>query len=301
MTRSYLGYVSSQTTDTIFAGTYGTATGGTSSSITVGGTNYTLLSFTSDGNLVVSTAGLFDICLVGGGAGGGSSTSANFSGGGGGAGGIVLETLFLDAATYAVDIGAGGVGATTAVAGTNGAGSSLNNTARSFSVVGGGFGAWNQAGVANRPGNPGASGGGGSGGITNANATGLASLFPTIIGFAGGNGATSSNQAAAGGGGAGAVGVNAVTTTAGAGGAGFDVSAFIGGSALFKAGGGGGGAPTGGVAGDGGSSVGGAGTTNGTGNAAAANTGSGGGGAGSGASSSGGAGGSGIVYVRFEV
>jgi hypothetical protein len=46
MTRSYLGYVSSQTTDTIVVQGYGVATGGSSSSITVGGIDYTLLTFT---------------------------------------------------------------------------------------------------------------------------------------------------------------------------------------------------------------------------------------------------------------
>jgi len=278
---------------------YGVATGGSSSSITVAGTAYTLLTFTTDANLVVATAGLFDICLVGGGAGGGSSGIGNYSGGGGGAGGIVIQTVYLDAATYAIDIGAGGTGATTSAAGTNGAGSSINTTARSMGVIGGGYGAWTNVGVANNAGYSGASGGGGSGGAASPFNLGLASSLPTVFGFAGGNGTTAANQAAGGGGGATAVGVAATTTTAGAGGAGYDVGAFISGS-LFKAGGGGGGAPSGGVAGAGGSSVGGAGTLTGAGNSAAANTGSGGGGAGSVASSSGGAGGSGIVYVRFK-
>ena len=38
---------------------YGVATGGTSSSITVSGVSYTMLKFTTDSNIVVSTAGLF--------------------------------------------------------------------------------------------------------------------------------------------------------------------------------------------------------------------------------------------------
>jgi hypothetical protein len=91
-------YFTSASAAIFFSGggaTYGAATGGTSSSITVGGINYTLLTFTTDGNLVVSKAGLFDICLVGGGGGGGSSNSGNFSGGGGGAGGIVIQTVTL--------------------------------------------------------------------------------------------------------------------------------------------------------------------------------------------------------------
>jgi hypothetical protein len=50
--------------------TYGTATGGSSSSITVSSVNYTLLAFTTDATLTVSKAGLFDVMLVGGGGGG---------------------------------------------------------------------------------------------------------------------------------------------------------------------------------------------------------------------------------------
>ena len=90
---------------------YGEATGGTSSSITVGGINYTLLTFTSDSNLVVSKAGLFDVCAVGGGGSGGSSRwSANLAVGGGGAGGVAVGTIYLAAATHTIDIGAGGAG-----------------------------------------------------------------------------------------------------------------------------------------------------------------------------------------------
>ena len=46
-------------------GVYGVATGGTSYSITVSSITYTLLVFTSDANLVVSTGGLFDVLMVG--------------------------------------------------------------------------------------------------------------------------------------------------------------------------------------------------------------------------------------------
>ena len=42
-------------------GGYGVASGGTSSSITVSGDSYTLLTFTSDGTLTVATAGWFDV------------------------------------------------------------------------------------------------------------------------------------------------------------------------------------------------------------------------------------------------
>ena len=75
---------------------YGVATGGTSSSITVGGVNYTLLTFSSDSNLVVSKAGLFDILLIGGGGGGAGAANASSAGAGGGGGDIVgLDTVIL--------------------------------------------------------------------------------------------------------------------------------------------------------------------------------------------------------------
>jgi hypothetical protein len=64
----------SASTFTFFSGggaSYGTATGGSSSSITVGGINYTLLTFTSSGTLTVTKSGLFDLFVIGGGAGGG--------------------------------------------------------------------------------------------------------------------------------------------------------------------------------------------------------------------------------------
>jgi len=101
-------YFTSASAAIFFSGggaSYGTATGGTSSSITVGGLAYTLLAFTSDANLVVSKAGLFDVCLVGGGAGSGRTDTTIAVGGGGG--GQVLgitstTTVYLPAATYAV-------------------------------------------------------------------------------------------------------------------------------------------------------------------------------------------------------
>ena len=64
-------------------GGYGVATGGSSSSITVGGQAYTLLSFTTGSNtLTVATAGLFDILLAGGGGSGASGRQTNYAGGG---------------------------------------------------------------------------------------------------------------------------------------------------------------------------------------------------------------------------
>jgi hypothetical protein len=89
---------------------YGVATGGTSSSITVGGQNYTLLAFTSSSTLTVSKAGLFDILLVGGGGGGGNTGSSGFSEGGGGGSGaeVAITTVYADAGSYTVVVAGGG-------------------------------------------------------------------------------------------------------------------------------------------------------------------------------------------------
>lgn len=121
------GYVSSNVQERVYSGTlgYGVATGtGASSSITAGGIAYTLLTFTSDGSLTVSTAGLFDILMVGGGAAAGNAyynnpapTTWGCSAGGGG-GGVLgyysgfntvdTLTLFFDTGVYTIDVGLGG-------------------------------------------------------------------------------------------------------------------------------------------------------------------------------------------------
>ena len=112
MTRDRLGYVSGLPTTSVVYVTlptpYGVATGGTSSSIT-DVVAYTLLTFTSDGTLTVSTAGLFDIAVFGAGGSGGSGGASSRGGGGGGAGSFNLGTFYLAATTYAVTIGVGGV------------------------------------------------------------------------------------------------------------------------------------------------------------------------------------------------
>jgi hypothetical protein len=141
--RRELGYVSAGSVSTIPATTgYGVATGGTPSSISPSSINYTLLTFTSDDNLVVTSAGLFDVLLVAGGGGSGGSRASRASGGSGGGGVIgltTLTTIFLEAATYAVDVGAGGTGGTASNIGQTGFASSIGGTR--ISVAGGGAGA----------------------------------------------------------------------------------------------------------------------------------------------------------------
>ena len=282
------GYISAYPVIVAYGEVYGVATGGTSSSITVGGINYTLLTFTSDSTLTVTTSGLFDLYILSGGGGGGKDAdgAGGHRGGGGGAGGVFQATGVYLTANQTVTVGAGGAAAATgATAGSQGAPSRVGD----FYALQGGGGAYSSGvdAVGINPTIVGGSSGGGSKNIT----------FNSITqGNKGGIHATP--YAGAGGGGKGAVGGDGASTTGGNGGAGVDVSAFIGGSALFKAAGGGGaGQATGGT---GGSSIGGTGSTsavNATG--AAANTASGGGGASDGRTA--GAGGSGIVYVRFKV
>jgi hypothetical protein len=249
---------------------YGVATGGTPSSITVGGINYTLLTFESDANLVVSTGGLFDVFLIGG--GGGSWNNA----GGSGPGGIARSTINLPAGTHAVDVGAGGAGNTVGLSSTIGATTLGAHVAPV--AVGGGFGPMPLTGCGAQPIN-----------------SGVVGIIPSQNPFAGGN---SLSNAGGGGAGGGGVGGNALTANnGGAGGPGFDVSVFIGGSALLKCGGGGGGgSSTGGAGGTGGGGAGGSGAGNP--GAGVANSGGGAGGIYLGTPQ---AGGSGIVYVRFRV
>jgi len=253
---------------------YGSASGGSATSITVAGTAYTLLTFTTDSTLTVGKAGKFDIFAVGGGGGGGTL------GGGGGGGGIMQATIELAATTYSVAIGVGGPGAPAAnTAGYNGSPSGL------ASIAAGGGGGGSQQNTNGR--NGGCGGGGG-----NRTSTG-GSGFP-LQGSNGGNGPGGVAVGGGGGGGASAVGANAVGAAGGNGGAGTSASTFTGGSvATVFSGGGGGGGTTPGNGTDGGGN----GTDAGTAGSGTAGRGGGGGGANSGTA---GAGSSGIVYVRFK-
>jgi hypothetical protein len=260
---------------------YGTATGGSSSSITVGGESYTLLTFTSSGTLTVTDAGLFDVLVIGGGGGGGY--------GAGGAGGYVTTTVYFDA-NQTVTIGGGGA------AGSRGTYSVCGN-------VPAGPGGTSPLSITENASMSGASGGGGSG--TTAQFRGFGD------GITGNNGGLNERKGGTtqdyggGGGGASAAGADAVgaTETAGDGGDGNDASAFRGESAAttYYAGGGGGGADSPGTAGSGGLGGGGAGAVGFTTPATAGSTNTGGGGGGSyGGSPYSAAGGSGIVLVRFK-
>ena len=272
--RRELGYVSAGSTSTIVATTgYGVATGGTSSSISDGGFNYTLLTFTSDGTLTVSTAGLFDVLILGGGSGGGREPAgAGRAGGGGGGGGILLETIYLTPATYSVQVGAGGAGSTV----DNG-----NGSFGTMSFIGdfaAGFGGDGDASGFN---SPMATAGGPRGQFTT-------SSNPVKMG---GQGTTAGTSSSGNGGGGGGQSAGSGTT----GGAGLTTT-FNGSSLVLGSGGGGGSTGTGGA---GGTNAGNGGSNGAATSASPANRGAGGGGGCNGGN--GGSGSSGLVLVRFKV
>lgn len=265
---------------------YGVASGGSSSSITVGGVNYTLLTFTTDGTLTVSTAGKFDVLLVGGGgaAGARSDLDANMAAGGGGGGQVMQTSIYLAAGSYSVDVGTGGTGGVLndRPGGNSGRLSSVGTVA----IGGGGDTSPNSGGAFPQYG----SGGSGAGGSIRGSAS-PNKLTPLIGANVGGTHSAATNGG--GGGGADGVGGNGTSTTGGAGGNGKDISTFIAGATYYAgAGGGGGGSGTGGAAGNGGV----AGKTSGTGNNGV-NYGAGGGGS---YNATGGNGAAGVVYVRFK-
>jgi len=269
---------------------YGTATGGSSSSITVGGVDYTLLTFTSSGTLTITKAGFFDYLFIGGGAGCAFYNGAGNAGGGGGAGQVTTGSIYLST-NSTVTIGAG------SAFGSFSAGkrSATDTTA----TVGTGYQTIYALGAVNESVNSGA--GDAWQVCTTSGALAAASntrgINNVLYGFQGGNSAGSGSGG--GGGGfvsAGLQGVNA--STGGVGGGGYDVSVFIGSSPLYKATGGGGGGTGAGGAGGNSSANSNAGSTNTTPGSASANSGSGGGAGVSTVTT--GNGGSGIAYFRFR-
>ena len=301
------GYVSAGQVQQIAYTPYGNASGGSSSTITVSGQSYTLLSFTSDGTLTVNRGGLFDVLMFGGGGAGGSNQNvAEAQGGGGGGGGKRQVTLYLAAGTYAVTIGAGAAGGI-----GNDAVANPSYIGDLIYALGGGAGASSDYYASNS----------GPEKVKCANGGGAATSAVNTKPWAGGNAGAAafgaggySGRGAGGGGGCGGVGQTGTGTielyVGGTGGAGEDISAWLGqaaGTTIKGAGGGGSGRGTGtGYRGAGGSSgIGGYGGANSeNGGSAGANTASGGGGGGwqptAGTTRSGGAGGSGIIYVRFR-
>ncbi len=251
---------------------------------------YRVHTFLSSGNFVVPS-GLsvqMDTLLVAGGGAGG-----NWHAGGGGAGGMFTYQHTPSAGTYAVSIGAGGVGGTSSV-GSNGA----DTTVFSQTAIGGGRG----GNYNTTPPASGGSGGGGNG-TTNGSYTGGAS-GTAGQGNSGGNG--NGNHAGGGGGGKGSSGASAPNNSnAGDGGSG-GANDYRTGSNINYAGGGGGGVWSGSAgSGQDGGGNGSYANNSSPPTAGAVNTGGGGGGSGSqGNNTSYSAqttGGSGIVVIRYAL
>jgi hypothetical protein len=162
--------------------------------------------FTGNGNLTVSNLPVaMDIVLVGGGGGGGAVSYINFGGGGGGGGGGVREQMGLtvNPGSYAINIGAGGVGGNaSSVVPTNGGDTSISGLGIS-SISGGGRGASRTpAGFFNPL--SGGSGGGGSTYINSGQGAGGGA-----DGFTNGGNHANGVSGGGGGGGAGAAGAAA--------------------------------------------------------------------------------------------
>ncbi len=281
-------YFTSASAAIFFSGSapaYGTATGGIGAptAVTISGVDYQYLQFNSTGTLTITKAGFFDFLAIGGG-GGSNYVSAVYANGGGGGGQVVSGSIYLSA-NQTITIGAGG---------------SFYNYDTRYSqaspTIIGAASPFNVGAVGNFVVSDGSAKslayiGGGVGSLAAQTSTGTENA---LVGYRGGDSSAQTN--AGGGGGQSARGGNGSSTTGGTGGAGYDISAFIGGSATLRAqGGGGGGSVTGGAAATGG--VAGSATT--TPSNGGANTGQGGGG-GYGVQTTGN-GGSGVCYIRYKV
>lgn len=260
--------------------------------------------FKTTGTFVPNKALTCDYLVVAGGGGGGGSASGNAGAGGGGAGGYRSGTGFAVTATsYAITVGAGGVGNNRVTKPTKGSDSVFS----SITSTGGGLG----SSAGNGPAGSGGSGGGGTADFLTGGAGNTPSTSPAQ-GYNGGTTISASPYCGAGGGGATAAGGVGQTSGNGAGGAGSNAlsswatATATGASGYYAGGGGGGGSNSGSGASAGGAGGGGAGSNSGVGTAGTPNTGGGGGGVGGGSSPdqngyAGGNGGSGIIIIRYAM
>jgi len=277
-------------------------TGGTETTYSSGGTDYSVHTFTEDGIYTSATTLNTDYFMVAGGGSGGGQHGA-----GGGAGGyLTAAALSFPVGAYPVTVGTGGasvVGSGVHVPGIDGTNTTLSGPGGFTTLTalkgGGGPG----VGPVSQPAawylGVGGDGtyGSGSGGTS---AAGTGGVGTSGQGFAGGQGngtSGASNVSGGGGGGGGAIGGDGSGSgvTGGNGGTGIQNLYQTGVNQYYAGGGGGRGSTTGGT---GGSGVGGAGGSNVVPTGGATNTGSGGGGSTSNVAS--GAGADGIVIIRID-
>lgn len=184
---------------------------------------YTVMTFTTDGNLRVDNGTLTNVqyLLIAG--GGGVATAGSYRSGAGAGGVLTGNVAALTTGLYPVTIGALGTNGNLTVASENGG----NSTWNGLTAIGGGRG-----GIGGGTYNP-AAGGSGAGGIQGPGAAGTAGQ-----GFGGGLGDASGVFAVGGGGGAGEDGKAGSAVKNGQGGNG--IQSNITGTTVYYAGGGGG-------------------------------------------------------------
>ncbi len=170
------------------------ATGGTVTFRDIGGLNFSVHTFTTNGTFTVTGSGnLTEVLIVaGGGAGGGNTGNI---GAGAGAGGLVFaENLSIVAGSYPIIVGIGGLGTTSNTRGNNGQNSSALGL---VAIEGGGGGSG--VGGDNLTGADGGSGGGG--GFSSAlGGTALQGNFSNATGFGRDGGDALSDGSGSGGG-----------------------------------------------------------------------------------------------------
>ena len=261
------------------------ATGGTVT--TISGRRFH--TFTTNGSFVLSSTpgSTIEIMIIGGGGGGGG-----WNAGGGGAGNLIVFQYVLTVGSYAVTLGAGGLGGIQSLSiGSQGSSTTFDVLATALGGGGGGT-------VFTGGGGNGGCGGGGSEvspyDVAGSGITGTAS--GTVVQNLATSGGAGTNAGSQGGGGGGGCTVAGSTNSGGSGGAGGDGYTYYG--SVYGGGGGGGAGAVGGSGGASGSGGGGAGSGVGIspGIDGTANTGGGGGGVNFG---TGGAGGSGICIVSY--
>jgi len=266
--------------------------------------SYYYHTFLASGTFTPTQALTADCLVIAGGGGSGRNNMTNNNPGAGAGGYRLLASQSLTTTAYTVQVGGGGVGATSDTSpGAKGGNSYLSGSGfTTITSTGGGY---------SHPISTSGTGGSGGGGASHNNQTGAAGNeggYTPVEGYAGGSGNDGTNFPAGGGGGAGGIGGSGSSGSAGGnGGVGSSTASSWGlvtgtgqnvsGTVYYAGGGGGGAAVTGGAGGYGG---GGAGSSNLATNNGLSNTGGGAGGSGGTPGQKNGAnGGSGIVIIRY--
>ena len=138
------------------------ATGGTKTTITSSGTQYSLHTFTGTSTITFSSGGPVEYLIVGGGGGG----QAGYNGAG--AGGVVQGTTTITAGTYTVTVGGGGNGSESfGASSSNGIASSVFSQSAAGGQTNGNSGNGYVAGSSCQPGYANVTSGGGGGATAN--------------------------------------------------------------------------------------------------------------------------------------